>query len=210
MSYLSIFCLSFTVALSGALMPGPLLTTVIARSAGTGFSAGPLVSLGHALLEGLLLTGLVFGLGGLMRLPVFVITATLAGSFLLITMGIHMLLTLGRVTIGSAKARRADPLKLIADGIVVSAVNPYWSIWWVTIGLGLAMTAGKAGVPGVAVFFCGHILADFLWYSSVSFLVSSRRSFISTKAYRAILCACALALVFFGVYFVIRLPSNVG
>ncbi len=42
---------SFVVALSGALMPGPLLTVTVGEATRRGFWAGPLIILGHGLLE---------------------------------------------------------------------------------------------------------------------------------------------------------------
>ncbi|MBW1797032.1 MAG: lysine transporter LysE, partial [Deltaproteobacteria bacterium] len=50
----AIFGGSFTLALSGVLMPGPLLTVTVAESARIGFRAGPLLITGHAVLELLL------------------------------------------------------------------------------------------------------------------------------------------------------------
>ncbi|WP_049773801.1 LysE family transporter [Halanaerobium hydrogeniformans] len=42
---------SFIIGLSGAMMPGPLLTYVINGSLQKGFIAGPLIITGHAILE---------------------------------------------------------------------------------------------------------------------------------------------------------------
>lgn len=208
--YFAIFCLSFTVALSGALMPGPLLAAVIAESAGGGFRAGPLMIAGHALLEGALLACLVLGLGRYLAAPGIIAAVTAVGSLFLIYSGIQMLVSLKRVTIEAASSRASAPLKLVTAGAVVSATNPYWSVWWMTIGLGLALSAGNAGIAGVGIFFCGHILADLLWYSFVSFIIGRRRAFISTRIYRGILAACALTLTGFGLYFLIRLPALAG
>ena len=41
----------------------------------------------------------------------------------------------------------------------MSAANPYWLIWWLTIGRGYDMFSMKYGWLGVALFFIGHILA---------------------------------------------------
>ncbi|NLW09581.1 MAG: LysE family transporter, partial [Firmicutes bacterium] len=49
------------------MMPGPLLTVNIKESLRRGFWAGPQLILGHALLEGALITGLALGLGGLLK-----------------------------------------------------------------------------------------------------------------------------------------------
>jgi len=59
----AIFSASFTLALSGALMPGPLFTITISESARRGFRAGPLLMVGHALLEVVLVAAVVQGLG---------------------------------------------------------------------------------------------------------------------------------------------------
>ena len=71
MNYFSIFIVSFTIALSGALAPGPLLTAVIYESTRKGFKAGPLVILGHALLEVIILALIISGLAGVLFATAF-------------------------------------------------------------------------------------------------------------------------------------------
>jgi threonine/homoserine/homoserine lactone efflux protein len=204
-NYLSIFAVSFAVALSGALMPGPLLAAVVAESAGGGFWAGPLISLGHALLEGGLLTLLVLGLGRFMSAPPLVAAITLAGSLFLLYSGISMLRSLRGLTLEQAMKRSSKPARLVAAGAIVSVSNPYWMVWWMTVGLGFALSAQKTGIAGVGVFFCGHILADIIWYSCVSYLTAGRRSFISERVYKSILFCCAITLLAFGLYFLLRM-----
>ena len=51
MEYFFIFMTSFVIALSGALAPGPLLAACISESTKHGFKSGPLMILGHAILE---------------------------------------------------------------------------------------------------------------------------------------------------------------
>jgi threonine/homoserine/homoserine lactone efflux protein len=79
----TIFFSSFVIALSGAMMPGPLLTATISESSQRGFLAGPLLIVGHGILELLLLAALVLGLAPfLQRDTVFVIVAILGGVIL--------------------------------------------------------------------------------------------------------------------------------
>ncbi len=54
--------ISFMLALSGVLMPGPLLTIAIGESLRRGFVTGPLLILGHGLLELALILTIVDGL----------------------------------------------------------------------------------------------------------------------------------------------------
>ncbi|MFI5369749.1 MAG: hypothetical protein ACHQ1F_12140 [Spirochaetia bacterium] len=67
-----IFSLSFLLSLSGALMPGPLLTYTIVRTLRTaekGWLTGARVIAGHAALECVLIFGLVLGVMGFLRAP---------------------------------------------------------------------------------------------------------------------------------------------
>jgi len=67
---LTIFASSFVIALSGALMPGPLLTATISESSQRGFVAGPLMIAGHAILELTLVIALLAGLAPFFQQPV--------------------------------------------------------------------------------------------------------------------------------------------
>lgn len=58
----TIFASSFIIALSGALMPGPLLTATISESSERGFIAGPMMIAGHAILELGLVIALLAGM----------------------------------------------------------------------------------------------------------------------------------------------------
>ena len=80
----------------------------------------------------------------------------------------------------------------------MSAANPYWLIWWLTIGLGYVMFSMKYGWLGVALFFVGHILADFAWYTLVSGAVAQGRRLISDRIYQGFLAGCGVFLFGFG------------
>ena len=87
------------------------------------------------------------------------------------------------------------------SGIHFSLTNPYWSIWWITIGLGYLMGSLRFGLPGVMAFFAGHIAADLLWYSMISYAVSKGKGLLGDKGYRYLLSACGIFLIFFGGWF---------
>ena len=196
----AIFLSSFIIAMSGALMPGPVLTVTISESSKRGFWAGPQVVLGHAILEVILLALLVAGFARLINEPLFLGLVGVIGGGFLLWMSWGMLKGVRELSLDLSTQRGFSGGPVTA-GIVTSISNPYWILWWATIGLGYVLVSMKWGVVGVMVFFAGHILADLLWYSVISFLVSRGRRYINLPVYRGIVGTCAVVLMVFGLYF---------
>ena len=89
-----IFSLSFIMSLSGALMPGPMLTYTIAgtvKAGPRGWLLGPRVVIGHAALEALLLFGLVTGVVEFLHAPRATKIIGVIGAVLLAWMGIGLI-----------------------------------------------------------------------------------------------------------------------
>jgi threonine/homoserine/homoserine lactone efflux protein len=202
MNLISIFTISFIIALSGALAPGPFLATVIYESAQKGARTGFLMILGHAVLEVVMIGMIILGFHRFMENPLALKTISLLGAAILFWFAIQMMSSLKRLTLDFKKDYK-NTGNLILKGITTSLANPYWSIWWLTIGLGLLMTAKNAGFLGILIFFIGHILADLSWYSLVSFIISKGRNFLSLHVYKGIIFTCAVTLVGFSIWFLI-------
>lgn len=197
---LSIFASSFIVALSGALMPGPLLTVTISESSRRGAIAGPLMIFGHGLIELVLVIVLLSGFAAVLhREDVFVCIALLGGATLF-WMATSMLKNLPTLRL-SQEVTTEKQKNLIIAGMVMSAVNPYWLIWWASIGLGYILHSARFGFMGVASFFVGHILADLMWYALVSFGIAKGRRLFSDTFYRRLIGGCAIFLLLFSCYF---------
>jgi len=197
---ITIFCTSFILALSGALMPGPLLTVTISESSRRGAVTGPLMIFGHGILELALIGALLSGLAPfLVRDDVFIFIS-LTGGAVLLWMGITMLRSLPTLNL-EYNAPSDKPRNLVLVGIILSVANPYWLIWWASIGLGYIMHSLKFGLLGVASFFLGHILADLAWYALVSFGIARGRHLLGNDLYRKLIGGCALFLIFFSCWF---------
>ena len=199
MNLLAIFIISFVVALSGALVPGPLLTAVIYKSPQHGVKTGPLIILGHAILEIIMVAVIVLGFSRFVANDTVLKIISFCGAVILLYFGIKMFCSLPGVSLDYT-GRQTRSGNLAVTGMVLSLANPYWTIWWLTIGLGLVLGAKKAGMAGITAFFTGHILADLGWYSLVAFVISKGRHFISLKVYKWIIALCAVMLIGFGVW----------
>lgn len=195
-----LFATAFTVTLSGAMMPGPLFTATISGSIRRGASAGPLLMVGHAALEGVLLAGLLLGLAPLLTSKEAFVAIALSGSLILAWLAWSMLRSVPGLTLAPDSGKQ-DNDRLVLSGVLLSVSNPYWSIWWATIGLGYVLQSRELGWLGVLVFFAGHLAADFGWYSAVSLAGARGRRLLSDRVYRRIISVCAVALAVFAVVF---------
>ncbi|MGA7277354.1 MAG: LysE family transporter [Desulfocapsaceae bacterium] len=196
----TIFGSSFVIALSGALMPGPVLTVTVSESARRGALAGPLMIFGHGILELALVLALLSGLAPLFSREDVFIGVSLMGGIILFWMAVTMFRDLPRLRL-KFDDDTEKPRSLILAGILLSLANPYWLIWWATIGIGYIMYSVKFGIPGIIAFFLGHILADLAWYSLISFGIAKGRNFFTDSFYRRLIGACASFLVVFSFYF---------
>lgn len=195
-----IFGTSFVIALSGALMPGPVLTVTISESSRRGFWAGPLIIVGHGILELVLVVLLLLGLGPYLRKDIAFGIIGLSGALILIWMALGMFRSIPSLKFNMEPAVE-ETGNLVWAGMLTSLANPYWLIWWATIGLGYIMYSFKFGTWGIIAFFLGHILADLAWYSMISFGISQGSRFFSDGIYRKLIGFCATFLVLFSFYF---------
>lgn len=206
MNITALFATAFLVGLSGAMMPGPLLTVTIAESAHRGFKAGPLIVLGHALLELALIIALLAGLSFYLKKPVVTNVISLVGGGFLIFIGLNMIRDVikGRVSLEQNKNNTGKGMTMhpVVAGILVSLSNPFWIVWWATIGLTYLTLALKSGTAGIASFFTGHIMADLLWYSLIAAAVAGGRRFLKKQVYQVIIILCGVFLTGLGGYFI--------
>lgn len=203
-----LFTTAFLVGLSGAMMPGPLLTVTIAESARRGFVTGPMIILGHAVLEFILILALIAGLSEFLTHDTVTTAIAVVGGAFLFFLGFTMSREAfsGSVQLDNwnepDSTGKSKGMPLIMAGIVISISNPYWIIWWATVGLTYLTMALEKGNAGVISFFSGHILADLMWYSAVAAAVAGGRKFLSDKIYQYIIAVCGIFLLGLGGYFI--------
>ncbi len=195
-----LFVSSFIIALSGALMPGPLLAKAVSEGAQMGQVAGPLLVVGHGVLELVLVVALFLGLAPYLQDDGIVAWIFASGGVLLILMAMDMLRQHGEYRVAPAVQGRGRPAVVVLSGAAVSLANPYWTIWWATIGLGYILRSRQAGTMGVIAFMSGHLLADLAFFWVVAFLVSRRR--MNPPHLKWVMFSCALFVALFGILFI--------
>lgn len=195
------------VSLSGVISPGPMTAATLAAavrpSRGRAGSphAGALVAVGHAVVEMPLiaLIILVTGFSGVLESPPARIAIGLAGGAFLVWMGAQMLAGLRRPLDMHARASRARHPVVI--GIVLSAGNPYFLLWWVSVGLALAMKVYQRGALALALFAVIHWVCDLIWLEALSVAASKGSRLLGERVHKAALGVCAAAIVVFGCLF---------
>ena len=206
-SFAAAYAFSFSMAIGAVLSPGPVTTAIISQSPRLGWVTGPLVSVGHALLELLMVLLITIGLSGILGAPIAQTIIAIMGGLLLLWMG-------GGMFIGALRGRMRLPEKGSADekigysrmlsmGVLASLSNPFWYAWWMTAAAVYILQAKAAGWVPVAGFYLGHVSADFAWNTILSTVVGRGKKLMTNRIYAVLIGICSLFLVYLAVKFLI-------
>lgn len=185
-------------------MPGPMFTYTVDKSIRHGIKTGLVVSLGHSLLELVLVILIFMGAGKYLSTDISRAIIGLAGGVVLGFLGLGMIkdVYLNKISLNTEDSKGDKHGNMFLAGAVLSASNPYFIIWWSAVGLALIMNAYNTfGIIGIALFYMGHILADISWFTFVAAVVSKTRHLINIRAYKVIIVVLAVCLIGFGVSF---------
>jgi threonine/homoserine/homoserine lactone efflux protein len=206
---IDIFVLSFLVALTGALSPGPLLTFTIFKSLKQkrGYLAAIYILLGHATIELALILALLAGASFFFQNIIFLTIVGIIGGIFLVIFGIVAIRGVLKIDFKKEFALEGNTIKgykgnSYIGGILVSLSNPFWTFWWAVIGLSLMVNLNITLLNPIKmlVFFLGHELGDIVWYIPISLFVYYGGKSLNPKIYKYILIACGVFMIVFGVY----------
>jgi len=186
------------ISLSGVMMPGPMFAVTVAKSYKSQ-SAGAQIAIGHALVEIPLILLIYFGLAPFFQHHMVRLVLSLIGGAMLIWLGISML---------RAKTEVVDkgkdlPYNSVVAGVLTSILNPFFLLWWATIGSMLIMNSLDFGITGFAAFIPTHWLCDLVWLSLVSIIIYRTKSLWGRKLQQGLFTACSLLLIGFGGWFLV-------
>ncbi len=193
------------ISASGVLAPGPLFFTNLLYGTRQGMRSGIKVAYGHTVVELPLIILLAAGLFTSAAISQY------AGAIGLI--GGIGILGFASLQIAGVVARRKDvqaaPVMAsgkspFVAGIALSALNPFFFVWWFTVGLKLIADSAAFGLAaGIMILFALHIWMDYAWLAGTAYLASKGSSVIKSKYYPLLLLALAAVLLYYGTTFVL-------
>ena len=186
-------------SLSGVMAPGPMFTMTLAKSYKSPW-AGAQVSLGHAVIEVPLILLIYFGVAQFFQNIVVQLVLSVLGGGMIIWMGIGLF----RARKELARGSKDTSYSAFVAGILMSGLNPFFLVWWVTVGSLLLMTFLEFSPQGLILFIVVHWLCDLVWLSLVSFTVYKTHSFLAQRLQEWIFIVLSVALLYFGGQFIVK------
>ena len=189
------------ISASGVMSPGPLFAANITYGLREGVKSGIKIAIGHSIVELPLVILLGIGVFSLEIFPEFRTIISIFGAItLFVFAGIQIKTILKKNKNISVKPKQGP----IVTGILLSALNPFFIVWWLTIGFKLISDAMLIwAFAGILIVFLFHIWMDFAWLGITAFLASKSRKIISNRNYKIMILVLSLTLIYFGITFLI-------
>jgi threonine/homoserine/homoserine lactone efflux protein len=193
------------VTASGALAPGPLFFGLLMQGSKEGARAGFSCAIGHTMVEFPLVLALALGLLAAASQPLIKSGIGLIGGAGLIGFGILQIYETVRT---KADSRASGTTKLPASslvlGLALTGLNPYFILWWLTIGSVLVVQAlAFAAIIGVLIMYVAHVWMDYVFLTAIAHLAKTGKSIVGSRYYKVVLVAFGLILVGYGIKFLI-------
>ena len=198
MSFIPFLLQSMLISLTGVMAPGPI-TAITVGKGNESPHAGALISIGHSIIEFPLMVAIFYGFGYLIELSYVKASIALLGGLFLVVMAIGMIRSIRNASLESGKYISSSLLA----GILLSAGNPYFLIWWITIGAALVMRSVKFGIFGFVAFSLAHWICDFVWCYFLSTLSFKGGQFFGKVFQKVVFSVCGAFLIFLSGKFII-------
>jgi threonine/homoserine/homoserine lactone efflux protein len=181
--------------------PGPLFVTTVSNAIRHGRLAGLKIAVGHTIVEFPLVFAIGLGVLSLEAMAEFRITASILGALSVFVFAGLQIRSIFRQNTAVRESRYSS----FAAGFFLTGLNPFFLAWWFTIGIKLISDALLLwSYVGILMMFGMHIWMDYAWLFFVSTVSAKGTKFLSNKKYRICVLALNLALVYFGISFILE------
>ena len=189
------------ISASGVMSPGPLFAANITYGLKEGVKSGIKIAIGHSIVELPLVILLGIGAFSLEIFPEFRTIISIFGALTLFVFAAIQIKTILKKEKDISIKSKQGP---IVTGILLSALNPFFIVWWITIGFKLISDAMMIwAFAGILIVFVLHIWMDFTWLGITAFLASKSKKVLSNRNYRIMILGLSLTLIYFGITFLI-------
>ena len=195
--------LVIAVSASGVMAPGPLFATNMMYGLKQGTKAGIKIAIGHTIVELPLIILLGIGVFSLELFPEF---RTIISIFGAITLFGFAIIQIKKIFNKKDQIHSNSKHSPLIAGIGLTALNPFFIIWWLTIGLKLISDATLIwAFSGIFILFLFHIWMDFSWLGFTAFLASKSSKILSNRNYKIIMIILSTVLIYYGITFLVDL-----
>jgi threonine/homoserine/homoserine lactone efflux protein len=198
MSFMSFMLQTLLISLTGVMAPGPITALTVAKGSESPH-AGAAVAAGHTIVEIPLIVAIFYGFGRLLELQYVKASIAIAGGIFLAVMAVGMIRSIRHAEPVAGRYTRSS----LVTGIFLSAGNPYFLIWWATIGAAMILQSVSFGKTGLFAFSALHLACDFVWLYFLSFFSFRGGQFFGKVFQKVIFAGCGAFLVFLSVKFII-------
>jgi len=210
MDLASLIVSSVVISVSGALSPGPLTASAVAVGTKRFAKGGFLIAFGHMLFEFpyvLIIASFFPSIDFLLKnvnvryaLTLIVLAFILFFSYLVMKEGINVIKT-GISQIGKSKSYTLNPILI---GVILTGFNPYFLLWWLSVGLPLIQFSMNAGLSFLLLMYGAHVWMDYFWLTLMGFAGENSVKILKSKGYGVLLIFLGLMLALFAVNMSLR------
>ena len=191
------------ISASGVMSPGPLFAANIMYGLREGKISGLKMAIGHTIVEFPLILFLGIGFFSIENMPEIRIVITILGAIGLFGFAALQIRSVIKKEFSIETNSKQGPL---VAGILLSALNPFFIIWWLTIGLVLISESIQIfGILGIVVLFLFHIWMDYAWLFTIAAFSSRAKNYLSKRNFKFIIIGLSVVLVYFGIEFLLKL-----
>jgi threonine/homoserine/homoserine lactone efflux protein len=185
------------ISLSGVIMPGPVFAATVAKGY-SDLKAGLKIAAGHAVIEVPLIAAIFLGFDTVVNDRYVFAVVGIVGGLLLFYMGAEMVRSREKLVRGNTEMKYSS----FTAGILTTIANPYFLLWWATVGAALITGAVQFGLIMLPVFAIVHISCDFGWDHFVSVTVFKSKGLWSERRHHYLFVISGIIMLFFAVYFI--------
>ena len=191
------------ISASGVMSPGPLFAANIMYGLREGKISGLKMAIGHTIVEFPLILFLGIGFFSIENMPEIRIVITILGAIGLFGFAALQIRSVIKKEFSIETNSKQGPL---VAGILLSALNPFFIVWWLTIGLVLISESIQIfGIFGIVVLFLFHIWMDYAWLFTIAAFSSRAKNYLSKRNFKFIIIGLSVVLVYFGIEFLLKL-----